>query len=428
MANIYIDVHQLVTVGPHNMNRGEDGAPKTVTFGGVKRSRLSSQSQKAAVRKRFFHDHGDRLTSIRSRKIPRLMAAELRAMDPTLSEPDSFAIIGCAMAMLTSPKTADAVKKVRALISDAEQKAAAGTPDTDDAEDVPTRGREKGGGYVPDLLATFMVSAEQAKRFAEVVKRHMDSGVDFVGDAKLAQNKTLGKELLASVTEGLTPDVALFGRMYAANRDLDSAAAAQVAHAFGVSPFVPEEDYFTAADDFVVQTDSPVVKQFRDEVGVTDSGADMLERNQFTAGTMYRFSTLNVSHLADLMGDPAYAVEVARGYVKAFLETLPSGAKNAYAQASFPDTVVISVRSRQPVNYAGAFEVPVANRLEAQAVLGDYAAGHDRMFGRGPDDSTFVVARVGQDKLAEALGADPSAESLDSVLDSMSDAVTGLMA
>lgn len=423
MSNIYIDVHQLVTVGPNNMNRGEDGAPKTVTFGGVKRARLSSQSQKAAVRKHFFEVHGDRFTAIRSRKIPRLMAAELRVLDPYLSEQQSYEIIGCAVALLTSPKTPVALKAVQDKIKTINANNASGTTPSGKSS---SKGREKAEHFVPDLAATFMVSADQAKQFAAVVKQYLDSGVDFVGDSDVAKNSALLKELRASVDDGITPDIALFGRMFASNHSLDSAASVQTAHAFGVGAFVPEEDYFTAADDFAVQTNSPTVKRFKDEVGVSDSGADMLDRNQFTAGTMYRFSTLNFSHLSELMGDPDYAVEVTRQYLESFLRTLPGGAKNSYAQTTSAGTAVVSIRTQQPVNYVGAFEVPVSTHREAKEVLTAYAQGYERMFGKGSDDVTFAMTLEGQEDFVSALGADPGADNMDSILDAVAKVLTAL--
>ncbi len=50
---LYIDVHALHTVPPSNINRDDTGAPKTATFGGVVRQRVSSQAWKRAIRKDF---------------------------------------------------------------------------------------------------------------------------------------------------------------------------------------------------------------------------------------------------------------------------------------------------------------------------------------------------------------------------------------
>ena len=54
----YIDVHALQTVPPSLVNRDDTGAPKTATFGGFPRQRVSSQSWKRAIR-RYFETHLD---------------------------------------------------------------------------------------------------------------------------------------------------------------------------------------------------------------------------------------------------------------------------------------------------------------------------------------------------------------------------------
>ena len=46
----HLDIHVLHTVAYSNMNRDDLGSPKTVQYGGVTRTRVSSQSWKRAVR------------------------------------------------------------------------------------------------------------------------------------------------------------------------------------------------------------------------------------------------------------------------------------------------------------------------------------------------------------------------------------------
>ena len=49
----FIDVHALHTLPPSNINRDDTGSPKTATFGGVPRQRVSSQAWKHAIRMDF---------------------------------------------------------------------------------------------------------------------------------------------------------------------------------------------------------------------------------------------------------------------------------------------------------------------------------------------------------------------------------------
>ena len=50
MSNLYLDINVLQSVPSSNINRDDTGAPKTAIYGGVTRSRVSSQSWKRAVR------------------------------------------------------------------------------------------------------------------------------------------------------------------------------------------------------------------------------------------------------------------------------------------------------------------------------------------------------------------------------------------
>jgi CRISPR system Cascade subunit CasC len=46
----FIQIHTLQTFPACNLNRGDDGRPKTLTYGGVERIRYSSQALKYALR------------------------------------------------------------------------------------------------------------------------------------------------------------------------------------------------------------------------------------------------------------------------------------------------------------------------------------------------------------------------------------------
>ena len=51
--SLFIDIHVLQTLPPSNPNRDDTGAPKSATFGGVSRMRISSQAIKRATRQDF---------------------------------------------------------------------------------------------------------------------------------------------------------------------------------------------------------------------------------------------------------------------------------------------------------------------------------------------------------------------------------------
>ncbi len=56
MKNLYLDINVLQTVPSSNINRDDTGTPKTAIYGGVTRSRVSSQSWKRVMRQAFMTD------------------------------------------------------------------------------------------------------------------------------------------------------------------------------------------------------------------------------------------------------------------------------------------------------------------------------------------------------------------------------------
>lgn len=138
-------------------------------------------------------------------------------------------------------------------------------------------------------------------------------------------------------------DMALFGRMVASDSSLNYDAAAQVAHAISTHAIHNEYDYFTAVDD--------VNKE-------DESGAGHLGTIEFNSSTLYRYANVNVLELEKNLG--SYAPEALRGFVDAFIKSMPTGKQNTFANRTVPDFVYITIRKDQPINFAGAFEKPVS--------------------------------------------------------------------
>ena len=66
---LFLDIHAIQSLPPSNMNRDDTGSPKTAQYGGVRRSRVSSQAWKKAMRE-YFNTHGDQSNvGIRTKEI-----------------------------------------------------------------------------------------------------------------------------------------------------------------------------------------------------------------------------------------------------------------------------------------------------------------------------------------------------------------------
>lgn len=192
MKNLYVDLSVIQTVPSSNINRDDTGSPKTALYGGVTRSRVSSQSWKRATRS-AFRTAGES-TGTRTKKGVQLLATKLSELDPSLD--------------------ADA-----ALAKATEVFATAGIK-------IDKKTAETG--------ALLLVSPGQIEKLAQYALNNTD----------------FDKKELKKVLQGdHSLDLALFGRMVADAPELNVDASAQVAHAISTHEVVPEFDYYTALDD-----------------------------------------------------------------------------------------------------------------------------------------------------------------------------------
>lgn len=188
--NLYIDFHVLQTVPPSCVNRDDTGSPKTAVYGGVTRARVSSQSWKHAMRKRFLEIFSEEQVGKRTKYAVQMIAEEIRALGKT--------------------------EKVEKMAETALANAG-----------IKIKNAEKG------LDVLLFMSKEQARELARLI-------------AEGNENKKEYKDALAKAP---SVDMVLFGRMVAADPSLNYDAAAQVAHAISTHRIQNEYDYFTAVDD-----------------------------------------------------------------------------------------------------------------------------------------------------------------------------------
>lgn len=292
---MYLDINILQSVPSSNINRDDTGAPKTAIYGGVMRSRVSSQAWKRAVRKAFAHDSAqmgsDWLAGIRTMEAPQILATELRKLDDSMSEEDA---LNNALAVFKKVgiKTDKKTNKTKALL---------------------------------------MVSHGEVEKLAKYV---MNTDLDDLDKKEL-------KPLLMSEK---SLDMALFGRMVADDLSLNVDAACQVAHAISTHEVTPEFDYYTAVDD----------KQAEDT-----SGAAMLGTIDYNSSTLFRYANVNVEDLVHNLGSADAAVKGIKLFIEDFMMSMPTGKQNTFANKTVPQYVMVTLRDDTPVNLVSAFEKPV---------------------------------------------------------------------
>lgn len=355
MSNIHIEVHAIQTLPPSNVNRDDTGSPKTATFGGVRRARVSSQAWKRAMRLHFAKSLGEEDQGIRTVSTVERIAKAISEINPELSNE------AAALASKALGATGIKIAKPKA----------------------------KKDGVEPEFETTgylLFVSQQQVNALAQLAVDAVANDEDVTGKKKEAQALIKGKNSI---------DLALFGRMVADNADLNVDAAAQVAHALGVSRVENEFDYYTAMDDV------------KEQSGSEDAGAGMIGTIEFNSSTLYRYATVSAHLLQENLGSAEATRRAIALFIDAFVKSMPTGKQNTFANRTLPDGLVVTIRSDQPVSLVGAFESPIRSDSGASVAataaksLAAYKAELEEAYGNKPE----VVLVQGIGAVGEELGA-----------------------
>lgn len=304
----YVEIHALQNVPPSNVNRDDSGTPKTATYGGVVRSRVSSQSWKKAIRDDFNDTLDPKEVGTRSRQLVAEIATAIsKSREDLADRAEDLAVNAMEAAGFKKP------------VPQKRGKATEGTPET---------------GYLVfmsqrqiDALAGAAIEASEEK--------------DPTAAMKAAKVKDL-------VDADHSIDIALFGRMVADSTDLNVDAACQVAHALSVHEAVPEYDFYTAVDDAKSRSED-----------VADSGAGMMGTVGFVSSTLYRYAAVNVDQLRINLGNDEAVGKAIEAFLRSFIQAMPSGKQNSFASGTRPSAILVTVASGQPTNLVGAFERPL---------------------------------------------------------------------
>ncbi|MFE2992681.1 type I-E CRISPR-associated protein Cas7/Cse4/CasC [Streptomyces sp. NPDC059262] len=307
---LYIDLHVVQTVPPANLNRDDQGNPKEAIYGGVRRSRVSSQAWKRATRQHFDDHAPETERSTRTKRITNELTTRI-SRDNGLDRDDAGRIASALLSQLGLSQGKKARDTAYLLFyGNAQLDAVAALV----------------GDRTADLAAL------EEKALAEAVK-----------ELPVAETFTTGHPV----------GVALFGRMVADIPKLNVDAAVQVAHALSTHETQLEFDYYTAVDD----------KNEKDE-----SGAGMIGTIGFNSATLYRYATVGFAQLTDnLGGDTQAALDALDRFVDSFTLSAPTGYQKSFAHRTRPSLVAVVVRTDQPVNLVSAFEEPVAAEAGIQA-------------------------------------------------------------
>lgn len=339
----FIDIHVIQSVPFANLNRDDTNSVKTVQYGNALRTRVSSQSWKRALREVFQQHIGE--AALRTRRIGERVTGELlgRQWPEPLAQR-----AGAHIAAGSSIKFELAKKK------------------DDPGQTIPNKVLTNAMVYVPETAVSDLADLAEEHRAA------LEAAKDI---KKTGDKSVLPKDRIEAVLRTRNGVINLFGRMLAEVDDAGVDGSVQVAHALTTHRTDVELDYFSAVDD--------ITSHWQDETGSGHMG-----HAEFSAGTFYRYATVDLRDLQTNIGaEPAATRELVSAFLASFIESLPQAKKNSTAPHTIPDLVHIAVRTDRPLSYAAAFEKPVTSAVEggfceaSVRQLDTYAAAANQLLG-----------------------------------------------
>ncbi len=364
----FVQLHMLVSYPPSNLNRDDLGRPKTAVMGGAQRIRVSSQSLKRAWRMSPVFDA--RLAGHRGVRTKEMGTNIYRSF--TTGVP------------------------LRALLNGDEGVAPAFAPIDEKAAREWTR-----------AIAVVFGKLKEAKKEADGIKPADPLEIEQLAHFSPEEIAAIEALVTRAATEETAPteeelkglfrrhtaaDIAMFGRMLAANPKYNTEAAVQVAHAITVHEAAVEDDFFTAVDDL--------------NRGEEDVGAGHMGETEFAAGLFYLYVCIDRDLLLEnLQGDDALAAAALESLLEAAATISPTGKQNSFGSRAYASYILAEKGSRQPRSLSVAFLSPVRDREDMLGAairrLEETRANMEKVYGPCCDDVRALNARTGEGTLSD---------------------------
>ena len=343
----FLQLHYLTIYPLSNPNRDDLGRPKTASYGGAPRLRISSQSLKRAAR----------LSDVMQAELKGHMGDRTQRIGEVVRE--SLAAAGASVERAT---------EIATMVTDIFGK-------------LDSAAGKKGAIRTRQLV--FISPAERSAAIA--LARRALAGESLPKDKDL-------KRLVLRTADGAA-DVAMFGRMLADDPDFNREAAVQVSHALTTHRALVEDDYYTAVDDLKLPSE--------------DAGAGFVGEAGFGSGVFYIYACVNIDLLTqNLSEDRELAARAAGALAEALATATPSGKRNSFAHQTRACYIRAEKGGAQPRSLAGAFFKPVEGEdllASSIAALEKMAESLDSAYGACCDESEIMNVAAGRGTLKEIL-------------------------
>jgi len=349
----FLQIHTLSAYTGALLNRDDSGLAKRLPYGGVLRTRVSSQCLKRHWR------HAEDVHSLygiagvtedfRSRELVTTKVME------SLREQFPGEIVEAL-----EPEVQAAVYGPRGVEKKSRQTLLLGAPEIDwlrsETERLVNVALDAGDG---DVDRAAELAAKAAKAWRD----------DYHANFRAMREAT-------ALPGGLA--AALFGRMVTSDAAANITAPVHVAHAFTVHEEEAEYDFLTAVDDLAAD----------------ESSTDLIHETELTSGLFYGYVVVDLNGLvSNLGGDADLAGRVLHNLVYLVAEISPGakqGSTAPYGRASF---MLLEAGSRQPRSLAEAWRTPCpANVDRAVAALASHLRALDDVYATGEERRFMSLA------------------------------------
>lgn len=344
----FLQIHTLVAYTATLLNRDDTGLAKRLRFGGVSRTRISSQCLKRHWRLADDPHSLKRIdgfdAAFRSRELVKKKVIE--PLSDEFSE-DVVQVIEPVLQMfLYGDKGQDRKSRQTLLFGETELSWLAGQ--------ARTIAEEANG----DPNAVKELAEDWGKRMKGNLKAMVEA---------------------ATVPGGIAG--ALFGRMVTSDPAANITSPVHVAHAFTVHGEESESDYFTAVDDLA-------------EEG--DAGADTIQDTELTCGLFYGYVVVDLPGLRkNLGGDQRLAGEVIHNLVYLIAEVSPGAKLGSTAPYGRAAMMLLEAGNRQPRSLADAFRDPCKPSMgKAEEALRNHLEALDTAYATGETRRVMSLGKV----------------------------------
>ena len=319
----YVQIHALTQYTAATLNRDDSGLAKRLPYGGVMRTRVSSQCLKRHWRK---HEGPFSLMNI--------------APDPyRTKELAEKAVMERAAEMLPGDEMA---QEVHAAVAQALNVGLYGKDGNDSKKRQPLLFGQPETDWLAQRVAGILRENPGAEKAAEAV-------AGMFSERSEQQNFSAFRQSMA-MPAGIIG--AMFGRMVTSDVDANIDSAVSVAHAFTVHREESEVDYFTAMGD----------------LAGAEPGAEHIGATEINSGIYYVYVCIDVPTLvANTTGRPpdrwqdadrAIAAQAAGNLAGLIATVSPGAKKGSTAPFAYAEGMIVEIGERQPRNLSGAYRVP----------------------------------------------------------------------